>query len=387
MPKTLCFDLDGTLCSNTFGAYESADPVPWAIARVNALGRAGHRIVIFTARGSATGIDWRERTRAQLERWGVHYDELVVGKPSADVYVDDRAVHADAWHAGDAFDPPGFCGNGRAGDALPAVLPAHVSCLVETGRTFGGEPARLDEHLRRLRSAAHAAGMRAYEDDAALVARVGASIADAGPVAADDVVYAITLADPPTAAHIDIGPALVSAVVGVACRPLADVMGGVASLVAPGAREIIVPAEVCSEPELPADAWPLLRTADGTVQDALGGAVGVVRDGALRVQPPAGPPSVAVAWLRRLATAQGVVFEEASVTAEELAAADEVLIVGVPFCVLPVAAVGGRTVGDGTVGPQAMRLLDAWSAEVGIDLGAQTAALVRRARSEEVAPA
>ena len=386
MPKTLCFDLDGTLCSNTFGAYESAEPVPWAIARVNALAGAGHRIVILTARGSATGIDWRERTRAQLEEWDVNYAELVFGKPSADVYVDDRAVHADAWRAGDAFDPPGFYGNG-GGDGLPAVLPGHVNCVVETGRTFGGEPARLDEHVRRLESAASAAGLRAHEDDAALIARVRASIANALPVAGDDVVYAITLADAPTAAHIDICPALVSAVVGVACRPLGEVMGGVARLVAPGAREVVVVAEVCSRSERPADAWPLLRTADGTVQDALGGAVGVVREGALRLQPPAGPPSVAVAWLRRLATAQGVACEEAPVTADELAAADEVLVAGVPFCVLPVAAVSGRAVGDGGAGPQATRLLDAWSADVGLDLGVQTAALVRRAQSLEVAPA
>src|SRR5918999_788747 len=103
MPKTFCFDLDGTLCSNTFGEYESAAPFPWAVARVNALAGAGHRIVIFTARGSATGIDWAERTRGQLEDWGVRYDDLVFGKPSADVYVDDRAVHTDAWRAAGAL--------------------------------------------------------------------------------------------------------------------------------------------------------------------------------------------------------------------------------------------------------------------------------------------
>ena len=63
MGKTLCFDLDGTLCSNTYGAYETAEPHQWAIERVNALARAGHRIVVFTARGTATGIDWDAVTR------------------------------------------------------------------------------------------------------------------------------------------------------------------------------------------------------------------------------------------------------------------------------------------------------------------------------------
>src|SRR5436305_2105437 len=46
--KTLCFDLDGTLCSATARDYEQAEPFPWAIARVNRLAREGHTIIIMT---------------------------------------------------------------------------------------------------------------------------------------------------------------------------------------------------------------------------------------------------------------------------------------------------------------------------------------------------
>src|SRR5882762_5564365 len=91
-PFTYCFDLDGTLCTNTEGEYEAARPLPWAIERVNALKRGGHRIVIFTARGTTTGIDWRPRTERQLADWGVKYDELILGKPYGDVYIDDKAL-------------------------------------------------------------------------------------------------------------------------------------------------------------------------------------------------------------------------------------------------------------------------------------------------------
>jgi len=38
---------------------------------VKRLAGAGHRIVIHTARGTATGIDWDDLTRGQLKRWGV----------------------------------------------------------------------------------------------------------------------------------------------------------------------------------------------------------------------------------------------------------------------------------------------------------------------------
>ena len=92
-----CFDIDGTLCTNTDGEYERAEPYPDIIARINALYDAGHRIKLYTARGSTTGIDWRELTENRLRSWGVKYHELFLGKPHADVYVDDKAVNLEDW--------------------------------------------------------------------------------------------------------------------------------------------------------------------------------------------------------------------------------------------------------------------------------------------------
>lgn len=92
-----CFDIDGTLCTNTEGAYESAEPLPSMIEQVNALYAANHRIILFTARGSTTGIDWRAVTERQMKTWGVRYHELHFGKPTADVYVDDKAVNVRDW--------------------------------------------------------------------------------------------------------------------------------------------------------------------------------------------------------------------------------------------------------------------------------------------------
>ena len=92
-----CFDIDGTLCDNTDGNYEQAEPYPKRIALVNALYSAGHVIKLFTARGSTTGIDWRELTERQLRVWLVNYHELIMGKPDADVFIDDKAHNADHW--------------------------------------------------------------------------------------------------------------------------------------------------------------------------------------------------------------------------------------------------------------------------------------------------
>ena len=90
--KKYCFDLDGTLCTNTEGEYESAVPFPERISKVNALHEEGSNILIFTARGTVTGIDWRTLTEKQLAEWGVKYHELRLGKPFADLYIDDRAM-------------------------------------------------------------------------------------------------------------------------------------------------------------------------------------------------------------------------------------------------------------------------------------------------------
>lgn len=95
--KTYCFDIDGTLCTNTWGEYEKAQPIAQLISQVNALHDAGHRIILFTARGTTTGIDWRSLTEAQMVTWGVKYHQLILGKPQADFYIDDRGMSLEEW--------------------------------------------------------------------------------------------------------------------------------------------------------------------------------------------------------------------------------------------------------------------------------------------------
>jgi hypothetical protein len=391
MAKTLCFDLDGVLCTNTFGDYESAEPLEWAIARINALSRAGHRIVILTARGSATGIDWGAPTRAQLDRWGVHYDEIVLGKPSADVYIDDRAVHSDAWRAGEGFDPPGFisvfdrrCDPASTGAALPAVLPPPVGCVVETGRTFGRRPLRLLEHVRRLHAAAAGAGFRAAGDPHELTRCARANLLDWRGDRDGDVVYTLTLTDAPNLAQLDLitedlGPNFV-----VSRRPLDEVARGLVPHLVTGCREVRIRAEICV-PDGPSRGWPLRSAPDGTLTDGLGGQLGAVRGGVLRLQPTPGRASVDSGWVRALARAVRVPLEVAAISARDLADADELIVVGMPFCILPIAAVDGAAVGDGSTGELTARLLDAWSAEVGFDLAAQMSELVRESSQTAMA--
>lgn len=108
-----CFDIDGTLCTNTDGDYLHAQPFAEVIARVNRLFGEGHRILLYTARGATTGIDWREVTMRQLEDWNVSYHELFMGKPTADIYVDDRAINSADWKEQDCQTNPARCADVR----------------------------------------------------------------------------------------------------------------------------------------------------------------------------------------------------------------------------------------------------------------------------------
>ena len=98
-----CFDLDNTLVSypQTPGDYSTVQPIAKMIQTVRQLKREGHEIIIYTARRMMTHAhnvgkvvrDIGAITMQTLEKFEIPYDELVFGKPIADVYVDDRAIN------------------------------------------------------------------------------------------------------------------------------------------------------------------------------------------------------------------------------------------------------------------------------------------------------
>jgi len=87
-----CFNVDGTICTKTRSEYKKARPIQKIIDMINNLYEQGHIIVIYTARGQSSGVDWESFTIEQLKGWGVKFHEFYYGKPSADYYIDDKAV-------------------------------------------------------------------------------------------------------------------------------------------------------------------------------------------------------------------------------------------------------------------------------------------------------
>jgi len=95
---TFCFDIDGTICTNTLGKYLNAKPYPDMLRRINNLYDCGHTIIFMTARGCVSHVDYTELTEKQLNEWGFKYHKLITNqKPHADLFIDDRAVNVCEW--------------------------------------------------------------------------------------------------------------------------------------------------------------------------------------------------------------------------------------------------------------------------------------------------
>lgn len=104
--KKICFDLDGVICTNTFGDYDKAEPIPEAIKKINQLYNNGYYIIIFTSRFmqlfngdiekiNSTGYKF---TKEQLDMWGLKYHKLLLCKPEYDIFIDDKAYnYSSSW--------------------------------------------------------------------------------------------------------------------------------------------------------------------------------------------------------------------------------------------------------------------------------------------------
>ncbi len=89
-------DIDETICvSPPSRDYSLAVPITSHINKVNELYDSGNTIIYWTARGTGSGIDWRQVTEKQFKTWGVKYHDLKFGKPVYDLFVDDKNINSE----------------------------------------------------------------------------------------------------------------------------------------------------------------------------------------------------------------------------------------------------------------------------------------------------
>ena len=98
--KIVCFDIDGVICNQTDGDYDTAIPNQKIIELINKVFEQGYEIRIFTSRYMGRTNEDVERsykmgyeyTKRQLEDWGVKFHQLQMGKPRYDIFIDDKSA-------------------------------------------------------------------------------------------------------------------------------------------------------------------------------------------------------------------------------------------------------------------------------------------------------
>ncbi len=82
-------------------------------------------------------------------------------------------------------------------------------------------------------------------------------------------------------------------------------------------------------------------------------------------------PGISLQAVAELAQQLAIPFTEIDLRPLDVATADEVLLTSTPSCLVPVTRFAGRAIGNGQPGPIFVRLLLAWSEQVGIDIARQ----------------
>jgi capsule biosynthesis phosphatase len=99
--RTICFDIDGVICTKTNkNNYIKSKPIKKNIKIINKLYNKGFKIIIFTGRYMGRNNNNLQKamrqglklTERQLKKWQVKYNKLYMGKPSYDLFVDDKNI-------------------------------------------------------------------------------------------------------------------------------------------------------------------------------------------------------------------------------------------------------------------------------------------------------
>lgn len=99
--KTICFDIDNVICrTGAAKDYSKSVPIKKNIKVINEAYNNGFKITLYTARymgkckGNLTQVKKKIKplTLKQLKKWGVKYHKIYFGKPSFDLFIDDKSL-------------------------------------------------------------------------------------------------------------------------------------------------------------------------------------------------------------------------------------------------------------------------------------------------------
>jgi len=118
--------------------------------------------------------------------------------------------------------------------------------------------------------------------------------------------------------------------------------------------------------------WALLLDPDGFIAEGTGDNFFIVKDGKIITPEPRNIlRGISRAYIFELAQQLDLPCVERNMEPYDVITGDEAFMTGTPFCLLPVTALNNVPIGAGKMGPITRRLLDQWSANVGVDIEMQ----------------
>jgi branched-chain amino acid aminotransferase len=115
--------------------------------------------------------------------------------------------------------------------------------------------------------------------------------------------------------------------------------------------------------------FSILMDTEGNLTENKGANFFVVTDGVLRTPATRNVlAGVSRQTVLDLAADLGISAVEEDLQLYDVETADEAFFTSTPYCLLPATRINGVSIGQGTPGPVARRLLDAWSKLVGVDI-------------------
>ena len=271
--------------------------------------------------------------------------------------------------------------------------------IAEQLRTFAGKIFHLDEHLARLERSLDLIGVDSGMTTAELTAIAKETVAKNYPLLApgDDLALSIVVT-PGT--HASYASGKQNPFICLHTNPLPfrlwakNYETGLALSMTPVTQVSATcwPAEMkCRSrmhyyladrkaAELDPGSRALLTDGNGFITEATTANIALYRRDEGLISPPLEKVlhGISLETAFRLAEKLGVSCAYRDVTAEDVAAADEVLLTSTPNCVLPVTRFNCKPIGDGRPGEMYRKLLRAWSEEVGVDVVAQAVRFAER---------
>ncbi len=296
--------------------------------------------------------------------------------------------------------------NGRWIPASAAAVPVGDAGFVlgataaEQLRTFAGKLFRLDKHLARLRRSLDILGLEPELSQEQLASLACEIVERNHPLLApgDDLGLSIFVTPGGYPAYSPPGTAKPLVCLHTYPLPFHLWADKYRSGQALATTEIMQPPSQCWPPELKCrsrvhyyladrqarlrdpQARALLFDADGFASEASTANLLIYRQAEGLISPRAEKilPGISLAAVADIARELGIPTSHRDLTAETIAAADEVWLTSTPICLLPVVRFNRQPIADGNPGELFRRVLAAWSEKVGVDIAAQAATFQSR---------